>query len=156
MGLFDFLKNKKKSVPTPPKPDVSANADEMMRQQKLMILDNTIATLGINVENLNLDFYDNVATVGGLIQSEEERNAIVTALNAVDGVYSVNDNLEVAAPPAPEFETYVIQKGDSLSKIAKRYFGDPMKYKEIFEANKDILDDPNKIFPGQEIKIPLK
>ncbi|HHB79833.1 MAG TPA: LysM peptidoglycan-binding domain-containing protein [Saprospiraceae bacterium] len=152
MGLFDFLKkNKKVNTPTPPKPDVSAKADEMIRQQKLMVIDNTIAALGLDIENLNIDFYNNSVTVSGLVQSDADRVAVVEALNTVDGVYSVDDRLEVAAP---KVEIYVIQKGDSLSKIAKHYYGDPMKYKELFELNKDVLKDPNTIFPGQEIKIP--
>ena len=44
--------------------------------------------------------------------------------------------------------------GDSLSKIAKREYGNANDWKRIFEANKDILKDPNKIFPGQKLKIP--
>jgi nucleoid-associated protein YgaU len=49
---------------------------------------------------------------------------------------------------------YEVKKGDSLSKIAKQYYGDPMLYPRIFEANKDILKDPNKIKPGQKLRIP--
>lgn len=47
-----------------------------------------------------------------------------------------------------------VQKGDTLSKIAEKYYGDPSLYKDIFEANKNILKDPNKIFPGQKLRIP--
>ncbi len=49
---------------------------------------------------------------------------------------------------------YEVKKGDSLSKIAEQYYGDPMLYPRIFEANKDILKDPNKIKPGQKLRIP--
>jgi nucleoid-associated protein YgaU len=52
------------------------------------------------------------------------------------------------------FETYEVKSGDSLSKIAKRKLGDANAWKKIFEANQDILKDPNKIFPGQKLKIP--
>lgn len=51
---------------------------------------------------------------------------------------------------------YVVVAGDSLSKIAKREYGDANAWNRIFEANKDILKDPNKIFPGQKLKIPPK
>lgn len=51
-------------------------------------------------------------------------------------------------------KVYEVKSGDSLSKIAKREYGDANKWPEIFEANKDILKDPNKIFPGQKLKIP--
>jgi nucleoid-associated protein YgaU len=51
---------------------------------------------------------------------------------------------------------YVVVSGDSLSKIAKREYGDAKLWPKIFEANKDLLKDPNKIFPGQKLKIPPK
>ena len=49
---------------------------------------------------------------------------------------------------------YEVVSGDSLSKIAKREYGDANKWNRIYEANQDILKDPNKIFPGQKLKIP--
>jgi len=52
--------------------------------------------------------------------------------------------------------TYTVQKGDSLSKIAKQHLGDANAWKKIFEANHDVLDDPDKIFPGQTLKLPPK
>ena len=52
--------------------------------------------------------------------------------------------------------TYVVKSGDSLSKIAQQHYGDAHAWKRIFEANKDILKDPDKIFPGQKLKIPPK
>lgn len=60
-----------------------------------------------------------------------------------------------AAEPAVTFKTYTIAPGDSLSKIAKREYGNANDWPKIFEANKDLIKDPNKIFPGQKIKIPL-
>ncbi|WP_413580976.1 LysM peptidoglycan-binding domain-containing protein [Bdellovibrio sp. HCB288] len=51
-------------------------------------------------------------------------------------------------------QTYTVKAGDTLSKIAKQFYGDSSKYEAIFEANRDILSDPNKIKPGQSLKIP--
>ncbi|HBN54172.1 MAG TPA: peptidoglycan-binding protein LysM [Stenotrophomonas sp.] len=51
-------------------------------------------------------------------------------------------------------QSYTVQKGDSLSRIAKNQLGDANAWKRIFEANRDVLDDPDKIFPGQTLKIP--
>jgi len=59
-----------------------------------------------------------------------------------------------AAANNPYTQTHVVQSGDTLSKIAQKYYGDPSLYNQIFEANRDILKDPNKIFPGQKLKIP--
>ena len=58
--------------------------------------------------------------------------------------------------PSPAGRSYTVQKGDSLSKIAKREYGEANEWKRIFEANQDILKDPDKIYPGQKLKIPPK
>jgi nucleoid-associated protein YgaU len=55
---------------------------------------------------------------------------------------------------APGEKTYEVQAGDTLSKIAKREYGNANEWNRIFEANRDVLNDPNKIFPGQKLKIP--
>ena len=68
----------------------------------------------------------------------------------------VQSGASSTAPAAQVYETYVVAKGDSLSKIAKHFYGSGNAWKEIFEANTDILKDPNKIFPGQKLKIPAK
>lgn len=57
-------------------------------------------------------------------------------------------------PPAPAFKTYVVQKGDSLSKIAKHEYGNANAWRKIFEANQDIIKNPDLIHPGQTLKIP--
>jgi len=63
---------------------------------------------------------------------------------------------EVPKPPAkPRTATYVVEKGDNLSKIAKKFYGDPNKWRKIYEANRDRIKDPNKIRPGQVLVIPL-
>jgi nucleoid-associated protein YgaU len=54
----------------------------------------------------------------------------------------------------PYTQTYVVQAGDTLSKIAQRYYGDASLYTKIFEANRDVLKDPNRISPGQKLRIP--
>ena len=61
-----------------------------------------------------------------------------------------------ASTPAPAAQVYTVAKGDSLSKIAKHFYGNAYEWKRIFEANKGILKDPDKIFPGQKLEIPAK
>ncbi|HEX4959673.1 MAG TPA: LysM peptidoglycan-binding domain-containing protein [Thermoanaerobaculia bacterium] len=56
--------------------------------------------------------------------------------------------------PEPEEQTYTIASGDSLSKIAKHFYGDASRWREIFDANSDVIKDPDMIYPGQTIKIP--
>ena len=68
----------------------------------------------------------------------------------------VQSGASTTAPAAKVYETYEVKPGDSLSKIAKRHYGDANAWKKIFDANTGILKDPNKIFPGQKLKIPQK
>ena len=63
-------------------------------------------------------------------------------------------DIKVADKNAYAYHT--VEKGESLSKISKKYYGDPMKYNKIFEANRNILDNPDVIHPGQELEIPNK
>ena len=71
----------------------------------------------------------------------------------VENVVAVNDQLTVANP-TPEAQYYTVVKGDNLSKISKQYYGTPNKYPVIFEANKPMLTHPDKIYPGQVLRIP--
>ncbi len=68
----------------------------------------------------------------------------------------VQSGASSTAPAAEVYQTYEVKAGDSLSKIAKRIYGHGGEWKRIFDANTDILKDPNKIFPGQKLKIPQK
>ncbi len=70
-----------------------------------------------------------------------------------EGVSQVDDQIDVQAA-APEAILYTVEKGDSLSRIAKQHYGDPMKYPLIFDANRPMLEDPNLIYPGQVLRIP--
>ena len=84
-------------------------------------------------------------------QAEAEKMIIAAGNNA--GVADVESQIEVEEP-APEATFYEVVSGDSLSKIAKAQYGDAMKYPVIFEANKPMLSDPDKIYPGQVLRIP--
>ncbi len=64
------------------------------------------------------------------------------------------EDAKTADPENPYTQHHVVEKGDTLSKIAKQYYGDPALYPKIFEANRDILKDPNQIKPGQKLRIP--
>jgi nucleoid-associated protein YgaU len=107
--------------------------------------------LNLDIQNFDLEYSDGQVKVYGQVTSDADKEMVISALNTADGIRNVDNRISVVAPA---HQTYVVKKGDSLSKIAKAYYGDPMKYKQIFAANTDLLDDPNKIFPGQELKIP--
>jgi nucleoid-associated protein YgaU len=68
----------------------------------------------------------------------------------------MDEKIKAAAAPAGSdyTQTHVVAAGDTLGKISKKYYGDSALYMTIFDANKDLLKDPNKIFPGQKLRIP--
>lgn len=94
----------------------------------------------------------------GTVKTEDEKNRIWDAIKTVgDWRTDVIADIQVVGGPtaaAAVTETYTVQAGDTLSKIAKAKLGDPNAYMKIFEANRDLLTDPNKIKPGQVLKIP--
>ena len=75
------------------------------------------------------------------------------AVGNLEGVSAVDNQLAVDQP-TPEGKYYTVKSGDSLSKIAKEVYGDPLKYGVIFEANKPMLKDPDLIYPDQVLRIP--
>ncbi len=130
------------------------------------ILKQQVDILGIPVKDLKVAFADPVATVGGMVGSNSDKEKIVLAVGNTPGVGRVDDQLTVehrgaegagaAAAAEPPATMYTVKKGDTLSAIAKAHYGDGNKYHVIFEANKPMLKDPNKIYPGQVLRIPPK
>ena len=93
----------------------------------------------------------------GTVKTEEEKNRIWDAIKTVpDWRTDVIADIKVVGgtAPVPEAETYTVQAGDTLSKIAKNKLGDANAYMKIFEANRDLLTNPDQIKPGQVLKIP--
>ena len=83
----------------------------------------------------------------------QTKEKVILCCGNVENVAAVNDMLTVKEQ-APESQLYTVMKGDNLSKISKQYYGDPNKYQLIFEANKPMLKHPDKIYPGQVLRIP--
>ncbi len=148
MGLFSFIKNAGKKV-------FSKKASEPVlsaEQEKIKSLESAVATLGIPVSELKIELAEQVI-VSGATGTNADREKLILALGNVDGVGAVADNISVLNPE-PESIFHEVKSGDSLSKIAKEVYGDAMKYNAIFEANKPMLSHPDKIYPGQILRIP--
>jgi nucleoid-associated protein YgaU len=93
------------------------------------------------------------ASVFGVAPDQATKEKIVLCCGNVSGVSKVNDNLSVdQSEPAAVY--YTVVSGDNLSKVSKAHYGDPNKYMKIFEANKPMLTHPDKIYPGQVLRIP--
>ena len=97
----------------------------------------------------------------GTVKSQDEANRIWDAIKTVpdwrnDIIGEINVTPGTAATTAAATTTYTVKAGDTLSKIAKEHLGDANAYNAIFEANRDQLSDPDKIKPGQVLKIPAR
>jgi nucleoid-associated protein YgaU len=114
-----------------------------------------IGTQGLQVNGLQVGFDAPSATVtvSGTVPDQATREKVLLCCGNVAGVAAVNDMLVVEAPQ-PESQWHTVVSGDNLSKIAKKFYGDPNKYPLIFEANKPMLKHPDKIYPGQLLRIP--
>lgn len=113
-----------------------------------------------NVSLSHLHVQDDKLFIQGNAPNEAIKNDVWNAIKQVDPSYSdlmadIGVDSSIPAPAeAAVAQTYVVQPGDSLSRIAKHFYGDANEYMKIFEANTDQLDDPNKIQAGQTLKIP--
>ncbi len=141
MGLFDFIKAAGHKLGIGG--DDAPQPDDLKKQ---------VADLGLG-SDLDVQVEGDTVKVKGKAASQEEKEKIVLALGNVEGVAKVDE--DIATPAAtPEAKFYTVKKGDTLSAIAKSQYGDAGKYNAIFEANKPMLDHPDKIYPGQVLRIP--
>jgi nucleoid-associated protein YgaU len=163
MGLFDFVKDagaaifggKAEEAVRPAAPAEDPAARTAANQEAANALAVQIRHLGFRVDELQVQYDAGVATVHGTVGSQREKEIVVLTAGNTKGVAQVDDRLVVeAAEPEPEAAMYTVKSGDTLSAIAKAHYGDAMKYPEIFEANKPMLTDPDKIYPGQVLRIP--
>lgn len=147
MGFLDFAKDVGRQLF-----DTDAEAADNIKEH----LDIKLSGL----KNLDVKFDDGVATISGECVNEATKNKAILIAGNVKGVEKViADGLTFPPPEAEEekekVEFYEIVSGDTLSGIAKRYYGKASLYTRIHEANKELIPDPNKIYPGQKIRIPL-
>jgi nucleoid-associated protein YgaU len=127
-----------------------AQAQERGRETALA---SVVKQMGFNTEGLVVDIEGEKVTLRGNVVSQEEREKIVLLVGNHEGIGSVDDQLNVKNP-APEAQYYEVKSGDTLSKIAKQFYGDANKYNQIFEANRPMLKDADEIYPGQKLRIP--
>ena len=157
MGLFSFIKNAGakigigKSVE-----EEAAEAAEAVKvanaaaAQKMV---KTAADLGLEVQSMQVVIDGDTAIVSGLAADQATKEKVVLVVGNTNGIAQVDDRMEVEVQE-PEAVFHTVVSGDSLSKIAKKVYGDAMKYPVIFEANKPMLTHPDKIYPGQVLRIP--
>ena len=109
--------------------------------------------LSVTGLTVTFDGASGVATVFGIAGDHAVKEKVLLCCGNVGGVSQVSDNMSVEVS-APEAVFYTVMSGDNLSKICKQHYDNPNKYMLIFEANKPMLSHPDKIYPGQVLRIP--
>ncbi|MGB5987169.1 MAG: peptidoglycan-binding protein LysM [Desulfobacterales bacterium] len=142
MGLFDFVKEMGTKLFSK-----EAEAAEVIRGH--------IEAANPGIEGLQVAFKDGTVSLGGSTQSAEAMEKAVLMAGNIQGVANVQVEGLTSPASAEKVEYYTIVSGDTLSGIAKRYYGKGSQYPRIFEANREVIKDPDKIFVGQKIRIPL-
>src|SRR5262245_13801210 len=153
MGLIDFVRSAGEKLFGTSEAAAAPTKDEAVLSKRATALEDRVKSLGLPVDGLKIKVADDVAYVKGTVATQEGREKVVLAVGNVEGIARVEDRLEVSNPQ-PEARYYTVVKGDTLSKIARAQYGEANKYPQIFEANKPMLKDPDKIYPGQVLRIP--
>ena len=149
MGLFSFIKNAGEKV---------FGGSETPEEKAQKVKDH-VSKYGFDLSNITFAANGDSISVSGSAKNLDEKQRILATAGNVDGVDNVEDNLSLIEPlkfEMPDFSKtmYTVKSVDNLSKISKEVYGDPNKYNTIFEANKPMLADVDKIYPGQVLYIP--
>ncbi|MBD9587489.1 peptidoglycan-binding protein LysM [Pseudomonas hormoni] len=145
MSIFSFVKEAGEKLIDLLTPG-NANASEQLKEH--------ISKVGLGNPNVQATVDGDKVTVTGEVASQEEKEKILLAVGNIAGVGSVDDQITVTGPVVKAATFVTVVKGDTLSAISLRVYGDANKYQKIFEANKPMLKDVNKIYPGQSLRIP--
>ena len=142
MAFFDFVK------------DVGANLFGKGKKEDEEVNALLTKELGDKITDLKVTFADGTIVLSGSCDSQATKEKAVLLAGNIKGVAKVDDE-QLTTPHVEDVaEFYTIKSGDTLSKIAKHYYGNAMKYPVIFEANREVIKDANLIYPGQRIRIP--
>jgi nucleoid-associated protein YgaU len=153
MGVFNFIRSagrllgigsadatQDESKPAPPPPAAEAVTREL-------------ETLGLD-SGVQVAVEGDTVRLQGDVADAETRERIILAAGNIAGIARVEEQLAAAAEEAPAPVFHTVAKGDTLSAIAKKHLGNANAYPKIFEANKPMLKHPDKIYPGQVLRIP--
>lgn len=139
MGVFNFVMNAGKKLLGGGKEPAEAIQKE-------------VKDLGLDGD-VKVEVDGSKVRIKGAAPSQEMREKIILAAGNVDGIEAVEEEI-TTEDEQPEARLHTVERGDTLSKIAKDVYGNAMKYPVIFEANRPMLSDPDKIYPGQVLRIP--
>jgi nucleoid-associated protein YgaU len=161
MSIISFIKDAGEKLfghaETPSGPDAAALQAQAVQanQTASTAIANYIAAQNLKVDGLVVAFdgASGSVTVSGEAADQATKEKVVLCCGNVHGVSNVNDDLTVKEP-ADASRYYTVVRGDTLSAISKSQYGNANTYMKIFEANKPMLSNPDKIYPGQVLRIP--
>jgi nucleoid-associated protein YgaU len=145
--IFDFVKNAGEKM-------MNFFSNDAANETKSKKITDFINKLELTAEGLNVQVDDATATIMGNTSTSEMKEKIILAVGNVEGISKVEDKMTVTENTQTTAQFYTVKSGDTLSKISKEFYKDAMKYNTIFEANKPMLANPDKIYPGQTLRIP--
>lgn len=162
MAIWDFVKDAGKSLfgseaEAQEAPQTAAQPEVSETDRKVAALKAELKALGLTSKDVHLKLRGDTVVISGQARDQETLEKLILAVGNIKGIAHVElegTGTETPAPAgsAPVFHT--VQKGETLSAIAQKYLGKAGRYHEIFEANKPMLTDPDKIYPGQTLRIP--
>lgn len=160
MGVWDFIKDAGAKVFGKDEDETvesaAQNAEEVrerLARSRSAAIERHLAQAGLAADGVTVDARGDRVILEGRVTDQETREKVVLAVGNITGVTQVDDRLEVEHS-ASEATFYTVERGDTLSGIAKQHYGDASKYPVIFEANRPMLEDPDRIYPGQVLRIP--
>ncbi len=143
MGFFDFIKDAGAKILG--KGDDNENVKKLIEEEKETM----------PIEDLEVEVVGDTVKIKGKAKSTEDKVKAALIAGNIEGISKVDADELVTEDNAPiEDLFYEVQKGDTLWRIAEIYYKDGSRYTEIFEANREVIKDPDKIYPGQMIRIP--
>lgn len=166
MGLFSFIKDagaklfggktsaEKAAEEAEEKATEHLEAIAAKKEKDEAAIKETINDLELHVENLHVSLEGETAIISGKAHDQATKEKVVLLVGNTHGIAMVDDRMDVEHKE-PEAKFHTVVKGDTLGKIAKEHYGNAMKYPVIFEANKPMLKDPDLIYPGQVLRIPV-
>jgi len=142
MGFFDFVKDAGKKL----------FGGEDAAAAGAAAIEKEVADLGLEGD-IKVEVSGDTVKIAGAAPTQEAREKLILAAGNVLGIARVEEEIAVAAGE-PEATFHTVKKGDTLWKVAEAAYGDGSKYQKIFEANRPMLSHPDKIYPGQVLRIP--
>lgn len=149
MVTFDFVKDAGEALPLAPSkgdPPADGRLAEAIR--------NRVRRLGLRAKELKIQVAGDTVNLSGVAPDQEIHEKIILAAGNVRGVARVEDDMSTEYG-TPNSSFYTVVRGDTLWRVAALFYNDGTRYQTIYEANRPLLSDPENIFPGQLIRVPM-